>query len=270
MQNKPIFSERMTAPDNESFQPSLSVVVPVLNEAKNILPLLDEIEAALRDIQFYEMIVVDDGSDDGSRTILVDTLRQRDRLRVLCHDRVFGQSAAIHSGVAAARAPLIVTLDGDGQNNPADIPKLLAAFERMAKTGVNGLIAGQRHRRKDPWLRRLASGVANGIRRLSLRDGVSDTGCSLKVFPRDVFLILPYFDGLHRFLPALIRRQGLPVHLIDVSHRPRKFGQTKYGIWNRIWIGLWDMIGVYWLIHRSQFPHNATDITADVKEPAVR
>ncbi|MEY9896144.1 dolichol-phosphate mannosyltransferase [Bradyrhizobium sp. USDA 329] len=189
-------------------QPSVSIVVPVRNEADNIAPLIAEIGAALDGRWAYEIIYINDGSTDATGERLAAIMKQRSNLRQLRHARSGGQSAAVRSGVRAARGDIVATLDGDGQNNPAFLPDLIAAVEKSARVG---LAAGQRVGRKDTGFKKFQSRVANGVRNAILKDGTRDTGCGLKAFRRDVFLMLPYFDGLHRFLPAL----GAPGRLRD-------------------------------------------------------
>jgi dolichol-phosphate mannosyltransferase len=233
--------------------PELSVVVPVHNEAGNIAPLLAEIEAALGGRIDFEIVYVDDASSDGGRDELVRARRENPRLRVLRHRHQCGQSAALHTGIAAARAPWIATLDGDGQNDPADIPSLIDLRDAKSDPGLQ-MIAGVRRKRHDSVIKRLSSRGANGIRRAVLRDATVDTGCGLKLFRREAFLALPFFDHMHRFLPALIRRGGGSVIEAPVGHRPRRSGASHYGLFDRAWIGLVDMLGVAWLQRRSKIP----------------
>jgi dolichol-phosphate mannosyltransferase len=230
--------------------PEVSVVVPVCNEAGNVEPLAREIAAALRERFAFEMIFVDDGSTDGTAA----ELRQARgsglaELRLLLHSARSGQSAAVRSGARAARGAWIATLDGDGQNDPADLPKLLAA--RAQHPGVL-LIMGNRTARRDTWLRKVSSRIANGVRGWMLEDGTPDTGCGIKVFHRETFLELPAFDHMHRFLPALFRRAGSNVVSIPVGHRPRTRGRSKYGVHNRLWVGIVDLFGVRWLNARAK------------------
>ena len=230
--------------------PVISVVVPVRNEAGNIAPLLAELEAALRRLGPYEVIYVDDGSTDATAAELARTGAGRPWLRVLRHPRSCGQSCAIRTGVLAARAPVVATLDGDGQNDPTYIPALVA---RLTRAGPScGLVQGQRIGRRDTPFKRLQSRVANRVRAVVLGDGTRDTGCGLKCFPRAVYLALPYFDALHRFMPALVRREGLVVATLDVVDRPRRAGRSNYGFLDRFWIGLVDLLGVRWLILRRR------------------
>jgi dolichol-phosphate mannosyltransferase len=238
--------------------PELAVVVPVKNEADNVAPLVAEIEAALEGVADYELIYVDDGSDDATAARLAEARAARPRLRVLRHARSCGQSTAIRSGVRAARAPLIATLDGDGQNDPADIPALLAVM-RAAPDAARLLVTGQRVRRRDSWLKRISSRVANAVRGALLGDGTPDTGCGLKLFRRDAFLELPYFDHMHRFLPALMIRAGGRVLSVPVRHRPRERGRSNYGTLDRLWVGMIDLLGVAWLQRRARVAQVAED-----------
>jgi glycosyltransferase involved in cell wall biosynthesis len=224
------------------------VVIPVRNEAPNLGPLLAAVEAALADQPQREIVVVDDGSTDGSAAVVAAEMARLPRLRLIRHGRSGGQSAAIHSGVLAARGPLVLTLDGDGQNPPEDLPRLLA----LRRQAGAGLVAGQRARRADSLSRRLASRLANALRARALGDGTRDTGCGLKCFGRDEFLALPYFDHMHRYLPALFRRQGLPVALVDVGHRPRLAGRSNYSNLQRALVGAVDLLGVMWLVRRRK------------------
>jgi dolichol-phosphate mannosyltransferase len=230
--------------------PAVTVVVPVRNEAGNIAPLLAEIVKALDGQWRFEVVYVDDGSTDGTDAELKSLMTKYPWLRRVRHRQSCGQSSAVRSGVAAARAPLIVTLDGDGQNDPAFIPAMLRALD--VDTQRVGLVAGQRVGRKASGFKKFQSRVANAVRSAVLRDGTRDTGCGLKAFRRDVFLRLPYFDGLHRFLPALVRREGYAVGYVDVVDRPRGAGVSNYGMWDRLWVGILDLAGVWWLIRRKK------------------
>ena len=242
--------------------PRVSIVVPVRNEAGNVAPLVEEIGLALATFAPIEVVYVNDGSQDGTEAELRSLMATRPWLRQIRHEASCGQSAAVRSGVAAARAPLIATLDGDGQNDPAFLPALVTALER--DPGL-GLVAGQRVGRKASGFKRLQSRIANGVRKAVLRDGTRDTGCGLKGFRRDVFLALPYFDGLHRFLPALVARDGFKVAYVDVVDRPRLSGVSNYGMWDRLWVGLLDLAGVWWLIRRRRrVPHITEVQVADV------
>jgi dolichol-phosphate mannosyltransferase len=236
-------------PENEAL-PAVSVVVPVKNEAGNIAPLIGEIATALGTGASFEIIYVNDGSSDATETELLELMTSRPWLRQLKHAISCGQSAAVRTGVTHARAPVVVTLDGDGQNDPAFIPALLKVLETGAPRV--GLVAGQRKGRKDTGFKKLQSRIANGVRGAVLRDGTRDTGCGLKAFRRDVFLALPYFDGLHRFLPALVRREDYDIGYVDVVDRQRRAGTSNYGLWDRLWVGILDLAGVWWLIRRKR------------------
>jgi dolichol-phosphate mannosyltransferase len=229
----------------------LSVVVPVWNEAENIEPLVREIVTALRGLPQYEIVYVDDGSDDATPRELARLAGEIPRLRVIRHVSRCGQSTAIVTGVFAARHRWVATLDGDGQNDPADIPRLLERLRSAQPADNLHMVVGWRTRRQDNWIRRLSSKVANAVRRGLLGDDTPDTGCGLKVFRRETFLRLPYFDHMHRFLPALVRRHGGAVESLPVNHRPRQGGRSKYGLHDRLWVGIADLIGVLWLMRRT-------------------
>ncbi|HZP75259.1 MAG TPA: glycosyltransferase family 2 protein [Pseudolabrys sp.] len=236
--------------DGPNEQPAVSVVVPVRNEAGNVAPLIAEIAAALGGEWRFEVVYVNDGSSDGTAAELDRLRAQYSWLRRVTHATSCGQSAAVRTGVSAARAPLVVTLDGDGQNDPSFIPAMLRTLQAGAPR--TGLVAGQRVGRKATGFKKLQSRIANAVRGAVLRDGTRDTGCGLKAFRRDVFLGLPYFDGLHRFLPALVRRDGFDIGYVDVVDRPRAHGVSNYGFWDRLWIGILDLAGVWWLIRRRK------------------
>lgn len=228
----------------------LSVVVPVRNEAGNIRPLLEEIRAALDGVVKYEIIYVDDGSTDDTLLQLKTMQAELPQLRILRHGLSCGQSTAVRSGVKAALGEWIATLDGDGQNDPADIPKLMAALEE----GVHLVGGNRRHARRDSWIKRVSSIIANGVRSRLLHDSTPDTGCGLKLFRRDVFLDLPYFDHMHRFLPALVQRCGGRVVSVPVHHRPRERGVSNYGTLDRLLVGIVDLAGMLWLLRRAKRP----------------
>jgi len=237
---------------------AVSIVVPVRNEAGNIAPLIEEITTALDGRWAYEMIYVDDGSTDDTAGRLRKIMARRANLRMLRHAESSGQSAAVRSGVRAARGAIVATLDGDGQNDPAFLPALISAVDAGGRVG---LAAGQRVGRKDTGFKKIQSRIANGVRKAILRDGTRDTGCGLKAFRREVFLAMPYFDGLHRFLPALVRREGFDIAYVDVIDRPRRSGVSNYGFFDRLWIGIMDLAGVWWLIRRKKPTPIATEVT---------
>jgi dolichol-phosphate mannosyltransferase len=237
--------------------PQLAVVIPVHNEADNIGPLIAEIHAALADVTTFEVIAVDDGSDDETPRQLAALVGRYPRLRALRHRTNVGQSTAIVTAVRAATAGLVATLDGDGQNNPADIPELLKRWALEAGAlGSNAaqplLLTGWRTERRDTGLRRLSSRIANAVRGSLLGDRTPDTGCGLKLFQRSTFLAMPYFDHMHRFLPALVIRMGGRVVSVPVRHRPRIRGRSHYGVLNRLGVGLVDLAGVMWLRRRAK------------------
>jgi len=232
----------------------LSVVVPVHNEAENLEPLLAEIAQALAGQCDYEVIYVDDGSTDDTFNRLIDLRSRFTRLRVLRHRRGCGQSTALASGVRAARGACIATLDGDGQNDPADIPRLWEALTLLQRETPKAMVAGYRKSRKDTGWRKFSSRIANAVRGGLLKDHTPDTGCGLKLFSRELFLNLPYFDHMHRFLPALTQRAGGKVISVEVNHRPRLRGVSKYGTWHRLWVGIIDLFGVMWLQRRAHVP----------------
>ncbi len=252
MGHDPIESAAVAA--GKQHHPPLSVVIPAHDEAANIGSLIDEVAAALEGLISFELVVVDDCSADDTAAVLAAAAQARPWLRRLRHRSNAGQSAALRSGIEAARGRWIATLDGDGQNDPADLPKLLALVDLEAPDPVMQLIAGYRRRRHDGWLRRVSSKVANAVRSRMLRDGTPDTGCGLKLFERHVFLGLPLFDHFHRFLPALVRLRGGSVTSVEVNHRPRRGGRSHYGIGDRLWVGIVDICGVMWLARRSPLP----------------
>lgn len=227
--------------------PRLSVVVPVKNEALNILPLVEEIERACAPLAPFEVIYVDDGSTDDTAAQVLAARSTRPWLRLVRHEASCGQSAAVRTGVHAARGAIIATLDGDGQNDPAFIPQMVEALDDPSV----GIVAGQRLGRKGA-AKRWQSRIANGVRGRVLKDGTRDTGCGLKAFRRDVYLRLPYFDALHRFMPALVKREGYRIAHVDVVDRPRHAGQSNYGLFDRLWVGILDLAGVWWLIRRRR------------------
>lgn len=233
----------------------ISIVVPVHNEAENILPLIEEIVSAMAKAEAYEIIYVDDGSNDRSTEILAQSLNNIKALRVIRHEKSCGQSTAIVTGIKASIHPFIATLDGDGQNDPADIPRLYELFLQKQPSILNlWMVAGWRNKRHDSAWKLFSSKFANTIRSNLLGDNTPDTGCGLKVFLRDKFLELPYFDHMHRFLPALIIRAGGRVISEPVNHRARSQGYSKYGTLDRLWAGITDLLGVIWLQKRAKRP----------------
>jgi dolichol-phosphate mannosyltransferase len=234
---------------NISMQVALSVVVPVKDEAENIAPLAREIASAIAGETSAEIVFIDDGSTDATARTLLELKASLPQLRVVQHGRNMGQSRGVRTGVRAARGDIIVVLDGDGQNDPADIPRLLAEFRKSDAARV-GLVQGQRARREDSLKKKVASRLANRIRRWLLNDGATDVGCGLKAFRRDAFLALPYFDHMHRYMVALMLREGFEVRFVEVNHRPRLHGSSKYGVWDRLAVGVTDLMGVRWLQRR--------------------
>ncbi len=239
---------------------ALSVVVPVKDEAENVAPLAREIARAIAGEPSAEIIFIDDGSTDGTAEALRTLKSELPQLRVVQHKKNLGQSAGIRTGVRAARSDVIVTLDGDGQNDPADIPKLLSLLRADGNAGHIGLVSGVRAKRQDSFSRRLASRMANKVRAALLNDGATDTGCGLKAFRRDAFLALPYFDHLHRFLITLMIREGYDVRFVEVNHRPRLHGRSKYTNFNRMLVGVNDLLGVRWLQRRYKGPADTREI----------
>jgi dolichol-phosphate mannosyltransferase len=235
----------------------VSVVVPVHDEAENVEPLLKEVRAALEGHVDFEVVCVDDGSDDETADRLASLAESWPRLRVVHHPRRKGQSAALVSGVRAARGVRIVTLDGDGQNDPADILRLLAVMDPPAAPAGVGLVIGNRHLRQDSPIKRISSRIANLIRSRFLNDDTPDAGCGIKLFDRSAFLAVPQFDHMHRFLPALFRMTGWRTVSVPVNHRPRRHGRSHYGLFDRLWAGTVDLAGVLWLKHRLIHPVSA-------------
>ncbi|MFO6424245.1 glycosyltransferase family 2 protein [Motilimonas sp. KMU-193] len=235
--------------------PLISIVIPAKNEQGNIGRLITEISEALSPLSKmpFEVVLVNDGStDDTCQEAQTAAAKLSCPLQVITHAQSCGQSTAIHTGVTYAKGKWIVTSDADGQNDPNDIPALVALAEKVNQTHF--CIAGHRNKRLDtPWVR-FQSKVANKVRQFFLNDGVPDSGCGLKVFPKHTFLALPYFDHMHRFLPALIKRIGGEIVVCPVNHRDRENGQSNYNAWNRAWVGIIDMIGVMWLRQRTKLP----------------
>lgn len=236
--------------------PDVSIVVPVFNETGNVGPLAREIAAAFAG-QAYEMIFVDDASTDSTRADLIALKAELPSLRVLSHQRNSGQSRSVRTGILAARAAIVVTMDGDGQNDPADAPRLAARL--LASPDQVALVGGQRVKRQDSLAKKFASKVGNGVRKRLLKDGAEDTGCGLKAFRREAFLRLPYFDHIHRYLPALMIREGYQVAFEPVGHRARMAGASKYTNLGRLWASLSDLLGVMWLNSRSRLPGSVAE-----------
>jgi len=235
---------------SEPLQPRVCVVIPARNESGNILPVVSEVEAALAAYAPFEIIYVNDGSTDSTPNEIRELMQTRPHLRLVEHAQSCGQSAAVRTGVRAARAPIIITIDGDGQNDPSFMPAFLRALEAAGPRC--GLVQGQRVGRKDTAFKRFQSRVANKVRNAVLKDGTRDTGCGFKCFPRDAYLALPYFDALHRFMPALVKREGYDLAYVDVIDRPRHAGVSNYGFFDRLWVGIVDLMGVNWLIRRRK------------------
>ncbi len=229
---------------------AITIVIPALNEEDNIASLLNDI-LLLRDCPIHEIIVVDDGSTDQTAATVQAIKSSDTRIRLLRHSNRAGQSASLWTGIEAATSALIVTMDGDGQNDPADIPLLYKKWQQTP-TSAMLLIAGQRTKRMDNLLKKFTSRTGNAIRNFLLKDGVGDTGCSLKLFRREDYLRLPFFNHMHRFLPALFLREQGEIILAEVSHRPRRNGVSKYGFWDRLWAGIFDVFGVLWLKARRR------------------
>lgn len=227
----------------------LSVVIPVYNEKDNVEPLYQEVKKALTGMTF-EVIFIDDGSNDGTRESLALLAQTEPNLRLLKHKSNYGQSAAFVTGVRGAKYDWIVTMDGDRQNDPGDIPQLVAAIDKQNPC----VVLGNRKKRDDSLLKRLTSRIGNGIRKFVLNDECPDTGCSLKLFPKKAFLAIPHFNHVHRYFPALFKRQGLSLINVKVNHRARVAGVSKYGLMNRLFVGIYDLIGVVWLMKRPCNP----------------
>ena len=247
--------------------PELSVVVPIKDEAENLRPLIREICNSLDRFNVdYEIIYVDDGSADSSSALLEEIILELPQLRLIRHSTCFGQSAAIVTGILGARGSLIATIDGDGQNDPKDLLLLLERYRKESDDSVakSVMVVGHRVRREDTKIKRYSSVVANFVRQALLQDSTPDTGCGLKIFSRASFIGLPRFNHMHRFLPALFIRDGGKVVSVPVNHRAREKGISKYGVWNRLWVGVFDLIGVMWLIRRSlQLKANEQDETRE-------
>ncbi|MEQ8654012.1 MAG: glycosyltransferase family 2 protein [Kiloniellales bacterium] len=248
--------------------PWVSLVIPALNEEENIAPLVAEIAAAMDGKLDYEILFVDDGSDDKTAAVIEglmadSTAPAAGRIRLVKHERRAGKSAGLLTSARAARGTLLVTMDADLQNDPLDVPEMVKTFEAGGGLGKVGVVAGQRRRRRDTLLKRFSSRTANRVRRALLKDRTRDTGCGLKLVPRDIFLELPHFEGMHRFIPALVARLGYSIELQSVNDRERVAGVSKYGFWNRLWVGIGDMLTVWWLIRRYSKPGNSVEVTPE-------
>lgn len=244
----------------------LSVIIPARNEAPNVAPLVAEIRAALDGRVDYEIVYVDDGSSDRTAEAVRAQMAAFQRLRLLQHSHSCGQSAAIRSGILAARGLWIATLDADGQNDPADIPRLWEIAHNL-RGSEKSLVAGFRQKRRDTIVKRLSSRIANGVRSRLLKDHTPDTGCGLKLIQRELYLALPFFDHNHRFLPALVLREGGMVQSVPVNHRPRQRGKSNYGLFDRLWVGIFDLLGVMWLQQRGKVPVMIAEETAAPAQP---
>lgn len=256
---KPLTCEVQLASKAKTKTVEISVVVPVYNEEENAGPLIEEIAKALKGHSF-EMVFVDDCSTDTTLAVLQELKRNHKTLRVLHHNQNAGQSRGVRSGVMAATGTYIATLDGDGQNDPADIPALYAQMVRDDAPENLALVGGRRAKRKDTWAKRFGSKLGNGVRKWLLKDEADDTGCGLKVFRRDAFLKLPYFDHIHRYIPALMLREGYAIEFADVGHRNRQFGVSKYTNLGRLMVSIADLRGVMWLRKRSRNPGQVDEV----------
>jgi dolichol-phosphate mannosyltransferase len=245
----------------EGERPAVSVVVPAKDEAANVEPLVDEIAGALAGGPDFEVVVIDDGSSDGTVDLLRALMSSRPWLRCLRQEVSCGKSAAVRTGVLAARYQVIVTVDGDGQNDPCFIMPLLLELERGGAR--LGLVAGQRSRRGDSDWKKFQSRIANWVRAGFLKDATRDSGCGLKAFHRPVFLALPYFDTNHRYLPALVRRDGYEIRHMDVVDRPRRHGHSHFGMWDRLMVGIPDLLGAWWLIRRRARVPQVSEVKRD-------
>lgn len=230
----------------------MSVVIPAYNEGENLADLLREVKEVLDEmgVEGWEVVVVDDASEDDTPLVLDRIRKEIPQVRVLRHKRRFGQSAALWTGVSSARGEVVITMDGDGQNDPADLPRLLGRFWEEKRYGDLVMVVGNRIRRRDGWSRRFASGFAGLVRRVLFGDEIPDVGCGLKVFPRELYLQFPFFDHMHRFVTVLARKVGARVVSAEVNHRPRRRGRSKYGVVGRTLSGLIDVFGVWWLLRR--------------------
>jgi len=238
------------------------------NEEANIAPLVEEIAAVLDGGFDYEVVFVDDGSDDRTAAVIEGLIRDPQapaagRLRLLRHRQRCGKSTGVMTCARAARGALLVLMDADRQNDPADIPAMVARFESEGGLGKVGVVDGQRRKRRDSLVKRISSRTANRIRRALLKDKTRDTGCGLKLVPRQIYVQLPFFEGMHRYIPALVGRMGYDIALQAVNDRPRIAGVSKYGFWDRLWVGIGDMLMVWWLIRRYRNPGKSVEVTPD-------
>lgn len=232
----------------------LSIVVPVRNEAENVAAVAAEIGSTLAGKRRYELIFVNDGSSDGTAAALAGIKARDPAVRVLTLDRPSGKSRALIAAIKAARAPVICTMDGDGQDDPKFIADFWAAMAENGAPDLGRIVCARRINRRDSWIKRRGSRIANAVRRAALNDETPDSGCGYKMFGRDPFLELPRFENMHRFLPALMLQQGGTVISVPVTHRPRATGRSKYGMLDRLWVGIWDLLGVMWLRRRTAYP----------------
>ena len=237
----------------------LSVVVPVYNESENVSKLVDEIAVALAQTD-YEMIFVNDASSDDTLSVLTSLKKDHSTLRAISHRKNAGQSRAVRSGIIAAKGQYIATLDGDGQNDPADIPALFEQIMRSDAPDNLALVGGRRAKRQDSWAKKMGSRIGNGVRKKLLNDQADDTGCGLKVFTREAFLQLPYFDHIHRYIPALMLREGYKIEFCDVNHRHHEFGVSKYTNFGRLMVSIADLRGVRWLNKRARNPEGWDEV----------
>ena len=238
----------------------VSVVVPVMNEEENIEVLLGEILAVMRGKEAFEVLFIDDGSTDKTPEILAKAVKSTPELRAIRHKVNCGQSRALRTGILHAAGDIVVTMDGDGQNDPKDVPALIEKLRSSNRPETLGMVSGQRQKRQDSEIKKYASKLGNGIRQWLLSDGTMDTGCSLKAFRRDRFMRLPYFDHMHRYLPALMQREGFQVEFVPVSHRPRLHGSSKYGVLDRLLVSVRDLMGVMWLQKRARLPEEEIEL----------
>jgi len=239
----------------------LSVVIPAHNEQDNIEKLVTDILSELCYIRLLEVVVVDDCSTDSTKTICLNLCKQRSKLTYIRLKKNSGQSAAVYTGVKQAKYPVIVTLDGDGQNPPKEINKLVSAYQNTIDNQEAVLFAGHRQNRKDTWVKLISSKIANKIRQALLRDNCPDSGCGLKLFHKNTFLMLPHFNHMHRFLPALFKRNNFQVINIPINHQAREFGLSKYNTWGRLKVGVIDMFAVAWLARRPCQPEVSELVT---------